>query len=123
MPKWPLGPEASFLRARLSKESEIELGANCKPNWLDESNGEDYIVLTFEGQGQPQSLEVAMNRTRWISGLACLLALPMLFAPAVAVRAQNKGVQSAGGGAPGMLAGMGTVSGTVKTATGLLVVP
>src|SRR5580704_16883385 len=55
-----------------------------------------------------------MNRTRWISGLACTLALPILFASGNVARAQNKGMQSAGGAAPGMLAGMGSVSGTVK---------
>ena len=55
-----------------------------------------------------------MKCNRWISGIVCLLTVPILFAACLAVNAQNKAMKSAGAGAPGMLAGLGSASGTVK---------
>lgn len=56
-----------------------------------------------------------MKRSRWISALVCTFTLPILLAAGSAVRAQsNSAKRAAGGAAPGMLAGLGSASGTVK---------
>ena len=55
-----------------------------------------------------------MSRTRSVSGLVGTLVVSFVFASSFAVRAQNNSVKSAGAGAPGPLAGLGSASGTVK---------
>ena len=55
-----------------------------------------------------------MDRKLWCSGLAWALEFALVFSVASAVSAQNKSEKSAGAGATGTLAGLGSISGTVK---------
>ena len=55
-----------------------------------------------------------MDRKLWSSGLVWALELALVFGVANGVSAQNKSAKSAGAGATGTLAGLGSISGTVK---------
>ena len=55
-----------------------------------------------------------MDRKLWCSGLVWALEFALLFGVANAAGAQSKSEKSAGGGAPAALAGLGSISGTVK---------
>src|ERR1700693_3384356 len=55
-----------------------------------------------------------MDRKVWCSGLVWALEFALLFGVGASVSAQNKSEKSAGGGAPATLAGLGSISGTVK---------
>src|SRR5216684_811349 len=55
-----------------------------------------------------------MDRKLWCSGLVLALEFAFVFGVSTTVKAQNKSEKSAGGGAIGTLAGMGSISGTVK---------
>src|SRR5579863_4775416 len=55
-----------------------------------------------------------MNRKLWCSGLVWALGFALVFGAAIAVSAQNKSEKSAGAGAASPLAGLASISGTVK---------
>ena len=55
-----------------------------------------------------------MDRKLWCSGLVWALEFALLLGVTTAVSAQSKSEKSAGGGAPATLAGLGSISGTVK---------
>jgi streptogramin lyase len=59
-----------------------------------------------------------MNRKLWLSGLDWVLSFAILFGAGSTVRAQDKSLKSTGGaGAASPLAGLGSLSGTVKAPT------
>ena len=55
-----------------------------------------------------------MDRKLWCSGLVWALEFALVFGVAATVSAQNKSEKSAGAGATSTLAGLGSISGTVK---------
>ena len=55
-----------------------------------------------------------MDRKLWCSGLVWALELALVFGVAATAGAQNKSEKSAGAGATSTLAGLGSISGTVK---------
>ena len=55
-----------------------------------------------------------MDRKLWCSGLVWALKFALVFGVATSISAQNKSEKSAGAGATSTLAGLGSISGTVK---------